>query len=268
MGFESKADAREMLLALKVRLASFGLTLHKDKTRLIEFGRFAALSRWPESFAFLGFTQYCGRTLHPEAQDGRETHDAQSAGVAPDAWRPMQAPSSTSSSSPSARALWLLWQAAQSSAQRLLPRSASNLVTLSETAQSEKSVHGLAGVRPLTARFRLPLHASLAHGCRRRYNAGLLSGRAGCGKGVSRIAEWLSYSTTTGGCAELRRGQLLRSTLHSQESAGLGQQASGSFSLPSAGPPFCLRPCDAHPLRSAMEERAAQRTNTPLPALV
>lgn len=44
MGFESKADAREVLLALKERLASFGLTLHEDKTRLIEFGRFAALS--------------------------------------------------------------------------------------------------------------------------------------------------------------------------------------------------------------------------------
>ncbi len=45
MVFEGKADAQEMLLALKERLASFGLTLHDDKTRLIEFGRFAALSR-------------------------------------------------------------------------------------------------------------------------------------------------------------------------------------------------------------------------------
>lgn len=55
MGFESKADAREMLLALKARLASFGLTLHEDKTLLI--CRFAALSRQrrgerrPETFA-------------------------------------------------------------------------------------------------------------------------------------------------------------------------------------------------------------------------
>jgi hypothetical protein len=67
MGFEKKADAEEMLLALKARLAGFGLTLHEDKTRLIEFGRLAALScqrrgeRQPETFAFLGFTHYCGR---------------------------------------------------------------------------------------------------------------------------------------------------------------------------------------------------------------
>ena len=72
MGFEKKADAEEMLLALKARLASFGLTLHEEKTRLIEFGRFAALSRQrrseqrPETFAFLGFTHYCGWT-----RDGR-----------------------------------------------------------------------------------------------------------------------------------------------------------------------------------------------------
>ncbi|MCK1707590.1 hypothetical protein IVA86_40905 [Bradyrhizobium sp. 146] len=43
MRFESKADAQEMLLALKARLASFGLMLHEDKTRLIESGWFAAL---------------------------------------------------------------------------------------------------------------------------------------------------------------------------------------------------------------------------------
>lgn len=45
MGFERKTDAEEMLLALKARLAGFGLTLHKDKTRLIEFGRLAASRR-------------------------------------------------------------------------------------------------------------------------------------------------------------------------------------------------------------------------------
>lgn len=77
MGFESKADAQEMLLALKARLASFGLMLHEDTTRLIEFGRFAALSRQrrgngrPDTFAFLGFTHYCGRT-----RDGRVHREA------------------------------------------------------------------------------------------------------------------------------------------------------------------------------------------------
>jgi len=72
MGFETEADVREMLSALKERLATFGLSLHEDKTRLIEFGRLAALARRrrgtrrPETFAFLRFTHYCGWT-----RDGR-----------------------------------------------------------------------------------------------------------------------------------------------------------------------------------------------------
>lgn len=61
-----------MLSALTARLANFGLALHGDKTRLIEFGRSAAhtrrrrAERRPETFAFLGFTHYCGWT-----RDGR-----------------------------------------------------------------------------------------------------------------------------------------------------------------------------------------------------
>ncbi|WP_346659406.1 hypothetical protein [Bradyrhizobium sp. 141] len=101
MGFESKADAQEMLLALRARLASFGLTLHKDKTRLIEFGRFAALSRQrrgkgrPETFAFLGFTHYCGRTrdgrfIVKHKTEGKRLTQAD--GVAAGAWRLMHAP--------------------------------------------------------------------------------------------------------------------------------------------------------------------------------
>jgi group II intron reverse transcriptase/maturase len=72
MGFESGVDARRMLTDLKERLAKFGLALHEDKTRLIEFGRLPALARRqrderrPETFAFLGFTHYCGWT-----RDGR-----------------------------------------------------------------------------------------------------------------------------------------------------------------------------------------------------
>ena len=72
MGFEKAADARRMMSDLKERLAAFGLQLHEEKTRLIEFGRFAATTRQargeqrPETFAFLGFTHYCGRT-----RDGR-----------------------------------------------------------------------------------------------------------------------------------------------------------------------------------------------------
>lgn len=68
MGFEDETDARKMVSDLKERLAVFGLSLHGDKTRLIEFGRLPALvrrrrgARHPETFAFLGFTHYCGWT--------------------------------------------------------------------------------------------------------------------------------------------------------------------------------------------------------------
>ena len=68
MGFEYKHDADRMLVRLRERLAKFGLSLHGDKTRLIEFGRRPALrrqregQRHPETFAFLGFTHYCGWT--------------------------------------------------------------------------------------------------------------------------------------------------------------------------------------------------------------
>jgi hypothetical protein len=68
LGCEYEAEARQLLAELKDRLAQFGLSLHEGKTRLIEFGRFAAErraaagQRRPETFAFLGFTHYCGRT--------------------------------------------------------------------------------------------------------------------------------------------------------------------------------------------------------------
>jgi RNA-directed DNA polymerase len=45
LGFESGMDARRMLADVKDRLAKFGLALHEDKTRPIEFGRFAFMSR-------------------------------------------------------------------------------------------------------------------------------------------------------------------------------------------------------------------------------
>ena len=68
MGFQSRADAERFLRDWRVRLQQFGLELHPDKTRLIEFGRFAAASRKrrgegkPETFDFLGFTHICGQT--------------------------------------------------------------------------------------------------------------------------------------------------------------------------------------------------------------
>src|ERR1700688_4488471 len=67
MGFQHWADAVRILEEFKERLAKFGLELHPDKTRLIEFGRYAARDRKqhgkgkPETFNFLGFTHYCGR---------------------------------------------------------------------------------------------------------------------------------------------------------------------------------------------------------------
>src|SRR3954464_3656946 len=65
VGFQHQQDAERFLNDLKERLAEFALTLHPDKTRLIEFGSFAAERRRkrgeskPETFDFLGFTHYC-----------------------------------------------------------------------------------------------------------------------------------------------------------------------------------------------------------------
>src|SRR6202171_4188653 len=67
VGFESRAEAQRFLEEFRVRLAKFGLELHADKTRLIEFGRFAPQHRKqrgegkPETFTFLGFTHFCGK---------------------------------------------------------------------------------------------------------------------------------------------------------------------------------------------------------------
>ena len=67
-GFQHRADAQRFLVDLRQRMAKFGLELHPDKTRLIEFGRFAVGNRAsrglgkPETFDFLGFTHICGTT--------------------------------------------------------------------------------------------------------------------------------------------------------------------------------------------------------------
>src|ERR1022692_1305540 len=66
-GFQHRTEAERFLKEFRERLAKFGLELHPDKTRLIEFGRFAARNRKqrgegkPETFTFLGFTHYCGQ---------------------------------------------------------------------------------------------------------------------------------------------------------------------------------------------------------------
>ena len=72
VGFQHLGDAKQFLHDLRERFAKFNLELHSDKTRLIEFGRFAASDRKerghpkPETFDFLGFTHICGKT-----KDGR-----------------------------------------------------------------------------------------------------------------------------------------------------------------------------------------------------
>ena len=66
VGFQHRAEAERFLAALRQRFAKFGLELHPDKTRLIEFGQFAADNRRkrgkgkPETFDFLGFAHICG----------------------------------------------------------------------------------------------------------------------------------------------------------------------------------------------------------------
>jgi len=68
VGFEHEKDARRFYADLRERFAKFGLELADDKTRLVEFGRFAASNRdrrgagRPETFDFLGFTHMCGTT--------------------------------------------------------------------------------------------------------------------------------------------------------------------------------------------------------------
>jgi RNA-directed DNA polymerase len=67
VGFQHRNEAERFLEEFKDRLAKFGLELHPEKTRLIEFGRYAARDRKrrgegkPETFTFLGFTHHCGQ---------------------------------------------------------------------------------------------------------------------------------------------------------------------------------------------------------------
>ncbi len=68
MGFQYRNEADLFVQQLQERMAKFGLELHQEKTRLIEFGRFAAANRSkrgegkPETFDFLGFTHICAKT--------------------------------------------------------------------------------------------------------------------------------------------------------------------------------------------------------------
>ena len=78
VGFQHKRDAEYFLNAAKERFRGFELGLHPDKTRLIEFGRFATERRRergqgrPKTFDFLGFTNYCTETRGGSFQLGRK----------------------------------------------------------------------------------------------------------------------------------------------------------------------------------------------------
>jgi RNA-directed DNA polymerase len=67
-GFQHREEAEQFLAELRERFARFGLQLHADKTRIVEFGRYAEQNRRnrgdgkPETFNFLGFTHSCGKT--------------------------------------------------------------------------------------------------------------------------------------------------------------------------------------------------------------
>jgi RNA-directed DNA polymerase len=79
LGFQRESDAHRFLYALRARFEEFALQLHPDKTRLIEFGRFAAADRKrrglgkPETFNFLGFTFICGRSRQGSFQLKRKS---------------------------------------------------------------------------------------------------------------------------------------------------------------------------------------------------
>ena len=79
IGFEHEADARHFWDAMRERLREFSLSLHPDKTRLIEFGRYAAQNREkrglgkPETFKFLGFVLICGKSRRGDFQIKRKS---------------------------------------------------------------------------------------------------------------------------------------------------------------------------------------------------
>jgi RNA-directed DNA polymerase len=102
LGFQYRDNAERFLRDLRARLAAFHLELHPDKTRLIEFGRFAAGNRAergdgrPETFDFLGFTHFCAKTRTGKFKLGRKTikkrMDAKLQALKEQLWKRMHAP--------------------------------------------------------------------------------------------------------------------------------------------------------------------------------
>jgi RNA-directed DNA polymerase len=102
VGFQHETDARRFLDMMRDRLEEFALTLHPEKTRLIEFGRYAASNRKrrglgkPETFTFLGFTFICGSSrrgyfrIHRKSRRDRMT--AKLKEIKEEVWRRLHQP--------------------------------------------------------------------------------------------------------------------------------------------------------------------------------
>jgi RNA-directed DNA polymerase len=79
VGFQHETDARHFWDDMRERLRAFSLSLHPEKTRLIEFGRYAAQNRErrglgkPETFKFLGFVFICGKSRRGDFQIRRKS---------------------------------------------------------------------------------------------------------------------------------------------------------------------------------------------------
>ena len=102
IGFQHESDARRFLDEMRERLAKFALSVQPEKTRLIEFGRFAAERRRrrglgkPESFDFLGFTFICGKTrtgkFQLQRKSRRDRMRAKLKMIKEEMWRRMHQP--------------------------------------------------------------------------------------------------------------------------------------------------------------------------------
>jgi group II intron reverse transcriptase/maturase len=101
-GFEHRQEAERFLAELRERFARFGLALHPDKTRIVEFGRYAERNRRgrgggkPETFNFLGFTHSCGKTRKGRftvlRQTMRQRWQAKLRALKDELWRRMHTP--------------------------------------------------------------------------------------------------------------------------------------------------------------------------------
>ena len=102
LGFQHRHEAERFSNELRERFAQFGLALHPEKTRLIEFGRFAAQNhrdrgdRNPPTFNFLGFTHSCAKTRKGKftglRQTMRQRWQAKLKEVKAELWRRLHAP--------------------------------------------------------------------------------------------------------------------------------------------------------------------------------